>query len=335
MREVQRRRFLFGMAGTAAAAPGGRIRIAFLGVSHSHARAKVDITRRSDRWDLAGVWEPDPEVAGRFRADGVTLLERDKLLADSSIEVVAVESEVRDHASLAKLGLEAGKHVLVEKPPADTMEALRGLLDLAGKRRRILQVGYMWRYHPGINAALDAARQGRLGDVYQVRGTIHTSIAPAMRLELARFRGGQMFELGCHLIEPMVRLLGRPDRVTPVLRKHGGFQDGLVDNTMAIFEYPRALATITSASMHPGAGPLRSFEILGTNGTAVVRPLEPPELTIHLAAGPQKQPLPEYRRYVDEFTALAAAIRDGKPLVTTPEQELLVQETLLRACDMI
>jgi predicted dehydrogenase len=335
MREVQRRGFLLGMAGTAAAAPGRRIRIAFLGVSHSHARAKVDIARRSDRWDLAGVWEPDPQVAGRFKADGLALLERDKLLGDSSIEVVAVESEVRDHASLAKLGLEAGKHVLVEKPPADTMEALRGLLDLAEKRRRILQVGYMWRYHPGINAALDAAKQGRLGDVYQVRGTIHTSIAPAMRLELARFRGGQMFELGCHLIEPMVRLLGRPDRVTPVLRKHGGYQDGLVDNTMAIFEYPRALATITSASMHPGAGPLRSFEILGTKGTAVVQPLEPPELTFHLAAGPQKQPLPEYRRYVDEFAALAAAIRDGKPLVTTPEQELLVQETLLRACDMI
>lgn len=215
------------------------------------------------------------------------------------------------------------------------MEALRGLLDLAEKRRRILQVGYMWRYHPGINAALDVARQGRLGDVYQVRGTIHTSIAPAMRLELARFRGGQMFELGCHLIDPLVRLLGRPDRVTPVLRKHGGYQDDLVDNTMAIFEYPRALATITSASMHPGAGPLRSFEILGTKGTAVVRPLEPPELTFHLAAGPQKQPLPEYRRYVEEFVALAAAIRDGKPLVTSPEQELLVQETLLRACDMI
>ncbi len=332
---MQRRRFLFGAAGAAAAAPGGRIRIAFLGVSHSHARAKVDIARRSDRWDLAGVWEPDPQVAGRFKADGVALLDRDRLLTDPSIEVVAVESEVRDHAPLTKLALQAGKHVLVEKPPADTMEALRGLLDLAQKRRRILQVGYMWRYHPGINAALEAARQGRLGDVYQVRGTIHTSIAPAMRLELARFRGGQMFELGCHLIDPLVRLLGRPERVTPVLRKHGGYQDGLADNTMAIFEYPRALATITSASMHPGAGPLRSFEILGTKGAAVVRPLEPPELTFHLAAGAEKQPLPEYRRYVDEFAALAAAIRDGKPLATSPEQELLVHETLLRACDMV
>src|SRR6185436_4451122 len=108
---------------------------------------------------------------GRFKADGVALLERDRLLADPSIEAVAVESEVRDHASLAKLGLEAGKHVLVEQPPADTMEALPGLLDLPEQRRRILQVGYMWRYHPGINAALDAARQRRLGDVYQVRGT--------------------------------------------------------------------------------------------------------------------------------------------------------------------
>lgn len=310
------------------------IRIGFLGASHSHAREKIRIARTSGDWGLAGVWEPDPQVAARYRADGVTLLDRDRLLADPSIQAVAVESQVKDHAELARLALEAGKHVHVEKPPADTMDALRGVLALAEKRRRLLQVAYMWRYHPGINAALDAARQGRLGDVYQVRGTIHTLIAPGGRPELARFKGGQMFELGCHLIEVVVRLLGRPERVIPILRRHGGYQDSLADNTVAIFEYPRALATVTTASLQPGAGPYRSLEIFGTKGVAVVRPLEPPQLTIDLGHGPEKQPLPEYRRYVDEFAALAAALRDGKPLAATPEQELLVQETLLRACDM-
>jgi predicted dehydrogenase len=341
MSVVKRRIFLTGLAGAAAAA-NGRLRMAFLGASHSHARAKIDIARRSDRWDLAGIWEPDPALAERYRAAGVTLLDRDRLLADPSIQVIAVESQVRDHEQHARLALEAGKHVHVEKPPSDTLEGLRRLLDLAARRKRLLQTGYMWRHHPGINAALEAARQGWLGDVFQVRAAIHTSIAPAMRRELALFRGGQMFELGCHVIDPIVRLLGPPDRVTTTLRHHGRFSDTLADNTLAVFEYPRTLALVATASMLPGAGAHRTFEILGTNGTAVVRPIEPPELVLDLAqpAGPyqkglQKVPLPAYTRYVDEFAALADAISTGRPLAVSAQQELQVQEALLRASEML
>ena len=99
---------------------------------------------------------------------------------------------------------------------------------------------------------------------------------------------------------------------------------------------------ITSAPLQPNAGPQRFFEILGTNGTAKVQPLEQPALTIDLgkAAGPysagrQEVKLPPYRRYADEFAELASAIREQKALSFSIEMEINVHEALMRACEMI
>ena len=73
-----------------------------------------------------------------------------------------------------------------------------------------------------------------------------------------------------------------------------------------------------------------------------MQPIEPPTLTFDLAkaAGPYKtgaQPieLPAYRRYLPELAELAASIRSGQPLSVSLETELVVQETLLRACEML
>src|SRR5262249_37446020 len=156
---------------------------------------------------------------------------------------------------------------------------LAGLLaqvELARRKKLVLRMGYMWRHHPGINKALEAARQGWLGEVHFVRGTISTLIAPAQRLELARFPCGHMFERAGHLMGPTVRLLGTPSKVTRALKKLGS--DGLADDTVAVFEFPRALGTIQTASVEPGAVRRRSFEIFGSNGSAVVRPIEPATL---------------------------------------------------------
>lgn len=337
-----------GISGTLAAQSlgpaqsGGKpLRIAFLGGSHSHAGGKLKVVQNSPLYELAGMWEPDSDLRARYEKAGVRMLSLDALLGDKSIEVIAVESAVRDHAAHGRLALEAGKHIHLEKPPALDVESFRSLLALAEQKRLVMQMGYMWRYHPGINAALGAAREGRLGEVYLVRGLINTLIEPERRPELAQFRGGQLFELGCHLIDPMVRLLGRPERVIPVLKHHGRHSDHLADNTVAVFEFPGALGVISSATLQPGAGRHRAFEIFGTNGTAVVRPVEPPSLAIDLAeaagpykAGPQSVPMPRYERYVDDFVELAAAVRGEKALGVTPAEDLLVQEALVRASGM-
>lgn len=338
---MNRRHFVGGLTASAlmhAAEP--RIRIAFLGGSHSHAFAKAKIAKESPDYDLVGVWEENPTILAEYTKIGIKPVSPDAVLADSSIRAVAVESAVKDHAKHALMALEAGKHVHVEKPPADTMEAFNKLASTAAKKELLLQTGYMWRYNPAVNKALEAARNGWLGDVYMVRAQMNTLIASERRPEWGMFRGGQMFELGSHLVDIVVRLLGRPEKVTSFLKHDGRFDDLLKDNTVAIFEYPKAMAIIQTATLQPNSGAHRAIEVLGTNGTAVVRPVEPAVVHIDLAqpAGPYKEktqnvPVPTYTRYIADLEEFAAAIRGQKSLTVDLKQETLIQETLLRACE--
>jgi predicted dehydrogenase len=348
---MNRREFLKSTAGLvtlaalsqasgAAESTRDKIKIGFLGASHSHASEKVKLVRGSQDWELIGICERDEEARRPYEQAGIRILSQRDLLSDCT--VVAVESAVRDHAPHAKLALEAGKHVHVEKPPAVSLNAFKELQAIARQKQLLLQVGYMWRFNPGLATALEAAQKGWLGDVYLVRATINTQVPAARRPEWAEFKGGVMFELGCHLIDPIARLLGQPNSVTPFLKKHGSFGDDLADNTTAVFEYPKAAAIVTAATLQPNAMAHRSFEILGTNGTALVKPLEQPVLQIDLAkpagpykAGAQTITLPSYQRYVGEFNELAHSVRNKTSLAVTPAQELLVQETLLRACEML
>lgn len=96
------------------------------------------------------------------------------------------------------------------------------------------------------------------------------------------------------------------------------------------------------ATMLPDYNRYRSFEIHGTKGSAIVNRIEPPVLSIDLAqaAGPYKKgqqtvPQPEYRRVVDDFAELAAAVRGEAKLRVTLDGELLVQDALLRCSQMI
>ena len=114
----------------------------------------------------------------------------------------------------------------------------------------------------------------------------------------------------------------------------------MVDNNVAVFEFDRALATITNSTYQPNAFAHRSFEVLGTNGTMLLKPIEPPTLEVDLAkaagphkAGKQTVPLPEYKRYVGDLADLAQAMRGGK-LAASLDEELLVQEWVLRSSGM-
>jgi predicted dehydrogenase len=331
---MHRRFFLSTALAAASARAVAKLRIGFLGGSHVHAVGKARVLLENPGYELAGVCEESPAARTAYARLGVRLLSREQLLNDASIPVIAVESEVKDHARDARQALEAGKHVHVEKPPAATLDEFRALAALAARKRLRMQMGYMWRYNPAVNAALDAARQGRLGDIFMVRGVINTSIPAGERRGLALFPGGEMFELGSHLIDAITRLMGRPEKVTPFLRKHGKFDDNLNDNTVAVLEYPKALAIVSTATLQPHANPHRMLEIMGTSGAAIVHPIEPPALEIDVGSKPETVPMPSYRRYVDDFVELAAAIREGKPLAVTPQEDLLVEETLLRAAGM-
>jgi predicted dehydrogenase len=317
-----------------------RIPFGFLGASYSHGPDKIKLAMTLPDWEFVGVCETSGAGRQTCQKLGAILVSQDELFQRA--RVVAVESEVRDHAAHASLALKAGKHVHLEKPPAMKLDDMREVVALAREKKLLLQTGFMWRHNPGFGAIFEAARQGWLGDVFLVHGFISNNLAPVRRSEWGEYPGGSMFELGSHLVDATARLLGRPNSVTPFVRHHGQFDDSLKDNNVAVLEYERATVVLINTALQPGATPQRSFEVLGTNGTATLQPIEPPGLTIELAkaAGPYQRgaqivPLPAYRRYEADFAELAAAVRGERPLSVTLDAELLVAETVLRASDML
>lgn len=316
-------------AGQAAVRP---IRVGVIGAGHAHGAAKVQLLAKDPRFDLVGLAAESDEVAARH--PNVRKLTREQILADASITLCFIEGDIPQHGPDAMAALEAGKHVHVEKPPALTVRELQAMHALAKRKGLLLQQGYMWRFHPAMNRILQSAREGQLGEIYLIRGMINTTLGPTERKAVARYAGGQMFELGCHLIDPIVRLMGRPKKVTAVLREESG--DGLRDNTMATLEFEKAMAIVSSATLMRNATNYRGLEVFGSKGNAILRPIEGRSAQLVLETGSKVEsiPYPAYQRYVGEMEELASCIAAGRPLSVSAEEDLAVQETLLRASGM-
>lgn len=339
---MTRRTLLSAAAAATAFSAVKPIRAVVYGIGHAHALGKVAALRALPQFELVGICEPD---TARRRTDksleGIRWLTEREILDDASIEFIAVEARVQENLSYARQMVNAGKFVHLDKAPGNNLNSLRELLAEAGRRKRTVQMGYQWRYHPAMQAALDAARKGWLGDVYSFRARIDKPMNPADRRDLAAFRGGMMFELGCHLIDRATDLLGKPDRVTGHLWRHGSGNDALADNTLAILEYPRAVAEISVAAMHPHGNSYRTVEITGANGSVTVRPFSPYRLISHLrdAAGPYPAGLKEtvfppdqLPGFSPDLLEMAGIIREGATPAYSAQHDLMTQEVLLKAC---
>ena len=148
-----------------------------------------------------------------------------------------------------------------------------------------------------------------------------------------------MFELGCHLIDSVVRFLGVPEKVTPFLRRAG--EDGIADNMTAVLEYPKTLVTLRSSLREVTGNARRQMVISGDNGTLEILPLEPPKVRLTLKAaaggfkaGVQEVPMEKRARYEADWRAFAASIRGEEAWEFVSAHDLAVQETVLRASGM-
>jgi predicted dehydrogenase len=94
----------------------------------------------------------------------------DQVLADDSLDAVVVATPVVTHFDLAKRALLAGKHVLVEKPPALTAAEAEELCALAEERNLVLMPGHLLLYHPGVRKLKELIDSGELGDVLCLYG---------------------------------------------------------------------------------------------------------------------------------------------------------------------
>lgn len=332
-----------GDAGSSSKKP--KIRVGQIGTAHGHAAGKMAALRSlSEEFEVVGVVEPDAarREAARRRSEyrDVPWMTEEQLLNAPGLQAVAVETGVAELVPTARRCVEAGLHVHLDKPAGESLADFAALLDAAGAERRVVQMGYMFRYNPAFEFCFDAVRNGWLGTVLEVHGVMGKKVGDGERRELAAFAGGGMFELGCHLIDAVVTLLGPPAKVTPYTRwTRDDAGDDLADNQLAVLEYPDAVATVRTLLNEPHGGPRRQFVVVGEAGTVEIRPLEPPKLSLALEkpregfrAGYQEVPLPKVGgRYDGDFLDLAAIIRGEEEPSWTAAHDLAVQTAVLNA----
>ncbi len=357
---TSRRRFLYGTTALPlmvassglsraqnAVLGGGRIKVGQIGTQHAHASGKMASLRKlSDLYEVVGVVEPDPAARAAAKKHSafrdLPFLSEAALLETKGLQAVAVETPVADLVPTGMRCLQAGLHIHLDKPAGASLPACRALHALATRQRRTVQMGYMFRYNAGFEFLFEVLERGWLGDIVEVTGMIGKRASDSVRQSMVPFSGGGMFELGCHLIDAVVTVLGRPTEVQGIARRSYPDRDTLADNQLGIFEYPRALATIRCNHLDPFGGPRRQFNVTGEAGTLEIRPLEAPRVRLALdrargnyVKGYQEVPLPAMTgRYDGEFRDLAKVIRGEKALAWDATHDLNVHEAVLRASGM-
>ena len=322
-----------------AAASAPKIKIGQIGTKHAHAGGQLAALRNDASFEVVGVVEPDEAQRKRVEnsADyaGIPWLTEEQLFNAPGLQAVSVETEVGGLLDAAEKVVKAGLHLHLDKPAGESLPQWKRILDTAAAQKRLVKMGYMFRYNPAFQLMIRAVREGWLGEVFSIHAEMSKKLSDAERQPMLRYPGGSMFELGCHLIDSVHRVLGRPDKVTPFIRKGA---DGFGDNMLAVLDYPKATVSVRSAMIEVDGGARRQFVVCGTKGTCEIRPLEPPAMKLTLdephagyRKGAQEVTFGKAPRYAADWAEFAKAIRGEVAWEFTPEHDLAVQETVLRA----
>jgi len=219
------------------------IGISFIDITHPHVWTRADIFREMEGVTLRSVWEPVDRKGAATFADryGVAVADSaESILADPQVDAVVIESYTQLMADLTIKAMKAGKAVLLEKPASNNVENMRRIVDAAGQVTALLQIGYMMRQGSTVDFARDVLARKLLGRVTTAR--FHVSV-PAPDATTAWFNlpddiGGVLFEDGCHMIDLVLNLMGRPKRVSAFVPKfddltqahHHMYEDAAVMN---------------------------------------------------------------------------------------------------------
>jgi predicted dehydrogenase len=158
----------------------------------------------------------------------------DELLADPELEAVAVATHVPSHHALCLKVLEAGKHCFVEKPLALSAAHAEEVAAAAKDAGRVLMVGHLLEYHPGVEKLKEFADNGELGDIHYIYGN---------RLNLGKLRSDEnaLWSLGAHDVSVVLRLAGEePTEVRAVGESY--MRDGVEDVVFCYLRFPSGLA---------------------------------------------------------------------------------------------
>ncbi|MDX6690796.1 MAG: hypothetical protein QOG15_2253, partial [Solirubrobacteraceae bacterium] len=190
-----------------------------------------------DGVELAWCCDERPEarerLAATYRGTRFTA-DLDDLLADDDLDAVVVATPVPTHAELAVRVLESGKHCFVEKPLAQSVTDAERAVAAARESGRVLMVGHLLEYHPGVRKLKEITESGELGDIHYIYSN---------RLNLGQLRADEnaLWSLGAHDLSVVLHLAGE-DPTEATAHGESYMRPGVEDVVFAFLRFPSGLA---------------------------------------------------------------------------------------------
>jgi predicted dehydrogenase len=233
---------------------------------------------------LGTICDADPQrlaaVAARYPAAARTTCV-DEVLDDPDLDAVYLATPVSTHHALTRRALLAGKHVLVEKPLATTVEQAEELAALAATRGRVLLVGHTFVFSPPVRKVKELLARGEVGPIYYIETT---------RVNLGLFQKdvSVLWDLGPHDLSILLYWLDEvPSTVSARGRSFHG--EELEDVAFLTLEFPSGvLAQIQISWLAPSK--LRRTSVVGRQRMIVYDDLEPVEKVKVYDRGVDRQP---------------------------------------------
>jgi predicted dehydrogenase len=331
-----------------------KIKIGQIGICHEHAVGKIlTLKGLPDVFEIVGVVDDRESSKGaKFLPsdllkpyEGLKFMTEEELFKIPGLQAVTVEVPNTDLVSTALRCMERKLAMHMDKPGGEDLKLFGKLRKGCEERDIPFQMGYMFRGNPAMQWTMNAVRQGWLGEVFEIQASMsHNYGGEEYQEYMGKFPGGIMFNLGCHLIDMVVAIMGRPQEVTPFLKSAPGFPDRIKNNCLTILGYPHATVTLRACSQEVDGLNRRRFKVCGTKGSVELCPLERFDgqpLMMNLVL---KEDIPDYAagthtvdfgvirdRYENQLTELAKIINGEMKNPYTYEHDYLVQEVVLAA----
>jgi predicted dehydrogenase len=212
------------------------------------------------------------------------------------VDAVVIATPARTHFGITKAALEAGKHVLLEKPMCTSLVEARELVSLAAATGRVLMHGHVFLYNGGIRYLRDGIAQGRFGSIQYVHAT-RTNLGPIRR------DANVVEDLATHEITIFDYLLGRPPNWVSAVgsRLLGTDRE---DVAFVTFQYGESvLAHVHVSWLNPQK--VRMLTVVGAHRMVVWNDMEPLEQVRVFDKGVMEEP------YYDSFGEFQLRLRDG------------------------
>jgi len=327
-----------------------KIKIAQIGTSqYSHGSDIFQsLTNQKDIFEIVGYALPEngrEKFPGRMGVfDGYREMSVEEILNNPEIEAVTVETEEIYLTKYAKMVADHGKHIHMEKPGSPSLKKFEELIETAKKNGTVFHTGYMYRYNPYVKELMQKVKNGELGEIISVEAQMNSCHSIINRQWLDNFPGGMMFFLGGHLVDFILQIKGNPENIIPLNYCTGNNGVTSEDFGMAVFQYKNGASFVKTTADEYGGFARRQLVVVGTKGTAELKPLEMPapgglytQMRIckdsdSWAALGEITKSDTYDRYDDMTASFAAMVRGEKENPWGYDYELLLYKTLLKCC---